>query len=123
MTGNRRQIEAARVLLFITALGAVALTAAHVFVGGPVFVENLFGSKDLVPTAQWMAYFVWHVMTVLLSLIAVAFTYLGFKHGTSVTSLKPLAYFATALLLGVGVLGAALGLSSNGALSATSTLR
>ena len=113
------QSRVARFLFVVAALGAVALNAAHVFVGGPIFVGELFGSNALQPTAQWMGYFVWHIVTVLLSVIAAAFAYIALKYNTAVQHLKPLAYFATALLLGVAVLGVALGLASNGALSAT----
>jgi hypothetical protein len=119
MPAKLGQQKTARRLFFITALGAVALNAAHVFVGGSVFVGELFGSNDLPPTAQWMGYFVWHIVSVLLGLIAVAFAYLALKTYTADAHLKPLAYFATALLIGVAVLGAGLGLVSDGALAAT----
>ncbi len=66
-----------------------------------------------------MAYFVWHVVSVFLMLIAAAFAYLAWRFDSVVAHVKPLAYFATALLLGVGVLGISFGLISNGALSVT----
>ena len=119
MTADFGQPRAARVFFVITALGAVVLDAGHLLVGGPIFVGELFGSNDLDPTAQWMGYFVWHIVSVLLCLIAVTFAYLALKHDAGALHLKPLAYFATAILLGVAVLGVVLGLASNGALSAT----
>jgi hypothetical protein len=111
--------RAARYLYGITALAAVALNTVHIFIGGPRFLGRLFASNDLEPTAQWMGYFIWHIVSVLLAVIAVAFAYIAVKHDTAAPHLKPLAYFATAILLGVAVLGGALGLASDGALSST----
>ncbi|MDH3661782.1 MAG: hypothetical protein OEU92_17430 [Alphaproteobacteria bacterium] len=119
MTEVQGQSRAARILFATTALGAVALDAAHVFVGGPRFVSALFGSRDLEPTAQWMGYFVWHTVSVVLGVIALAFIYLALRQETAATQLKPLALFATALLLGVAALGVVFGLVSDGALSGT----
>ena len=119
MTTDLGHLRTARILFFITAFGAIALNAAHVFGGGPKFVSEIFGSNDLNPTAQWMAYFVWHIVTVLLGLIAAAFAYLALTNDTAFRHLKPLAYFSTAILLGIAVLGGVLALASDGALLAT----
>ena len=119
MTEVQRQPRTARILFATTALGAVALNVAHAFVGGPRFISAIFGSRDLEPTAQWMGYFVWHIVTVVLGIIAVTFVYLALRQKTVATHLKPLALFATALLLGIAVLGVVLGLVSNGALWGT----
>ena len=118
MASDPAHPSAARVLFFLTALGTAALDVVHVFVGGPRFVSEIFGSGDLLPTAQWMAYFVWHIVSVILALIAITFAYIAIKY-REVPHLKPLACFATALLLGVAVLGLGLALISDGALLAT----
>jgi len=119
MTKHSGMPRAARALYAITAVGAVALNTVHIFIGGPRFLGELFESNDLVPTAQWIGYFIWHTVSVLLAVIAVTFAYIAVKHDTPASHLKPLAYFATAILLGIAVLGGAVGLASNGALSAT----
>ena len=54
-------------------------------------------------------------------MIAVAFAYLALQPDATLLHLKPLAYFATAILLGIAMLGVALALASDGALSATPT--
>ena len=118
MASDQAYPSAARVLFFFTAFGVAALDVVHVFVGGPRFVSEIFGSGDLLATAQWMAYFVWHIVSVMIALIAITFAYIAIKYG-ELPHLKPLAYFATALLLGVAVLGLGLALISDGALLAT----
>ena len=64
LTLEHRQSRVARLLFVITAFGAIALTAAHIFVGGRFFVGGIFASNDLDPVVQWMGYFVWHVVSV-----------------------------------------------------------
>ncbi|MEM7493655.1 MAG: hypothetical protein AAF296_09755 [Pseudomonadota bacterium] len=101
-------------LLALASLLTVLVTAAHVFLGGPLVVPELMASKDVSETVAWLLYFCWHDGTVALLVAAVAFAYSAFKPGNRVVGV-----FATALVLGIGALGLGVSLFGNGALFST----
>ena len=93
----------ARMFYFLAAGLCLAITYAHVFLGGPVVVDPIRGSSELAPTVIWLSYFTWHDGTVALVISALAYGYAGAKAGQRI-----LAAFFTLMLAGFGLTGLAI---------------
>jgi len=103
-----------RALLFLASVLTLAITAAHVFGGGPMVVPGLMASQDISKTAAWLLYFCWHDGTVVLALSAVALAYAALRPGH-----RTLAGFAAILIGGIGLLGLGVAMSSGDVLWST----
>lgn len=101
-------------LLWLASVLTVFITAAHVFLGGPLVVPELMASQDVSETVAWLLYFCWHDGTVTLLIVAVAFAFCAVRPGQ-----KMLGVFATAIVLSIGLLGLGLTLFGNAALFST----
>lgn len=89
-----------RLLYILAALLCLAITGAHVFLGGPVVMDPIHASSELEETVKWLSYFTWHDGTVALLIAAGAYVYVGQVPGTRI-----LAVFFTAMLAGFGITG------------------
>lgn len=94
-----------RMLYFLASGLCLAITYAHVFLGGPVVVDPIRASSELAPPVIWLSYFTWHDGTVALVISALAYGYAGAKAGQRV-----LASFFTLMLAGFGLAGLAIAL-------------
>jgi len=69
----------------------------HTFAGGAEVAGPLLRS-EMPPVAKWTAYYCWHLVTIVLSLMAVSFAYAAF-----VPSGRDVAALATALSVSSGL--------------------
>ncbi|GAB2186783.1 hypothetical protein [Roseibium sp. LAB1] len=87
-------------------LAAAGLSAAvcliHTFAGGRTIAVPLLNAADLHPVPKYVAYYCWHIVTIVLAMIAVMFALAG----TRAESLD-LGWVATALTASFCLLGLA----------------
>lgn len=88
------------VLFWIAAALSLAMTAGHVWVAGAIVVRPLLDDSALPPLVRWLAYFCWHVVT----LLAGALT-LGFALVAAGAAPFALAAFLSSLALSCAALG------------------
>lgn len=64
---------------WFTAAGAAsaATLTIHVFLGGPSVAAPLLAAKDLEPVAKYVNYYCWHLVTICLGVMAIAFFWAG----------------------------------------------
>lgn len=86
--------------LWVASALSLAMAAGHVTVAGAIVVRPLLESEALPTQVRWLAYFCWHVVTLLAVGMAVGFALVA-------AGLAPvaLAAFLTALTLGCAALG------------------
>lgn len=101
-------------LLWLASVLTVLITAAHVFLGGPLVVPELMASQDVSETVAWLLYFCWHDGTVALLIAAAAFAFCAVRPGQ-----KVLGVFATATVFGIGLLGLGVAVFGSTALFST----
>lgn len=102
------------VLFALAAILTLLITAAHVFLGGPLVVTPLLADRDLPERVVWLAYFCWHDGTVALIVCAAAYAYAALRPGQAA-----LALFATAIVGGIGALGLGMAVLGNAVLFTT----
>jgi len=85
-------------------LGAAVLSAAvcliHTFAGGRAIAAPLLRSADLKPVPKYVSYYCWHIVTIVLGMIAVMFALAGFRPAS-----LDLGWVATALVAAFCLLG------------------
>lgn len=90
-------------------LGAAVLsftwTAVHIILGGKQIARPLLDSKELHPTAKYVQYYCWHLVSLKIFALGAAFLYSAL-YPTEHT--QALSVFAIALATGFAVLGIAL---------------
>lgn len=80
--------------LLAAALVSLATVAVHVFLGGPETVSPLFSSRDLGEIPRATAYYCWHIVTITIGAMAVAFAM------SAMTGAPDAAIIATAMAAG-----------------------
>ena len=60
-------------LLWAASASALATFAVHTFVGGVFVARPLLADRTLPKAAKWLAYYCWHIVTMLLLALALAF--------------------------------------------------
>src|SRR5689334_5445723 len=60
-------------LLWAASASAIATFAVHTFVGGAFVARPLLADQGLPKAAKWLAYYCWHIVTMLLLALALAF--------------------------------------------------
>lgn len=88
------------VFFWIAAALSLAMTGGHVFVAGAIVVRPLLDDTALPPLVRWLAYFCWHVVTLLAGAMTV-----GFALVAAGAAPFALAVFLSALTLGCAALG------------------
>jgi len=87
-------------------VAAACLTAAvcliHVFAGGRTIAMPLLKAADLHPVPKYVTYYCWHLVTIVLAMIAVMFALAGLREGS-----LDLGWAATALVTAFCLLGLA----------------
>jgi hypothetical protein len=86
--------EPMNIALAIASALSAATWAIHTFVGGPQLVRPLL-QASLQPVVQLTHYYCWHLVTMMLGMMA-----LGFGYAAFVASGLDVAVFVTALSLG-----------------------
>jgi len=84
---------------------------AHAFLGGPMFVHPLMADSNLPVAVTWLGFVSWHVVSIMLLGLAIAFGYAAVKPGNAV-----LAVFAGGMSAAVSILCIAAGISGNAVL-------
>jgi hypothetical protein len=59
--------------LALAAVLAAITFCVHTFVGGPHATQPLLAARDLTPASRWLNYMCWHMVTVVLAVMAAAF--------------------------------------------------
>jgi hypothetical protein len=60
-------------LYWAAAISALITFAVHTFVGGAFVARPLLASRGLPRATKWLAYYCWHIVTLLLLALAAAF--------------------------------------------------
>lgn len=60
-------------LLWAASASSLATFAVHTFVGGAFVARPLLSDEGLPTAAKWLAYYCWHIVTMLLLAMALAF--------------------------------------------------
>lgn len=60
-------------MFWAAAASSLATFAVHTFVGGAYVARPLLSDQELPKAAKWLAYYCWHVVTILLLALAAAF--------------------------------------------------
>ena len=85
-------------VFFAIAAGLSVINAAlHTVLGGREVAVPLKATNDLDPVAKWVAYYCWHLVTIVLWSMAAAFAWLscvGFEFGLSLVLLALSGGFA-----------------------------
>lgn len=61
------------ILAALASLSALVTFAVHTFTGGRVVARPLLADTHLPPASKWLNYYCWHITTVLLAAMAIAF--------------------------------------------------
>ncbi|MAC90763.1 hypothetical protein [Maricaulis sp.] len=61
------------ILAALASLSALITFLIHTFAGGPVVARPLLADTHLPPASKWLNYYCWHITTVLLAAMALAF--------------------------------------------------
>lgn len=61
------------ILSALASLSALATFLVHTFAGGPIVARPLLADTHLSPASKWLNYYCWHITTVLLAAMAIAF--------------------------------------------------
>lgn len=86
-------------LFLLAGLAALAILAAHVFVGGRLFVRPLLASQRLHRVTQLTLYYCWHLATLLIAAMAGLYLFAAAVPGQGAS-----AFVATVLAAGASVL-------------------
>jgi len=60
-------------LLWAASVSSLATFAVHTFIGGAYVARPLLADRALPKAAKWLAYYCWHIVTMLLFAMAVVF--------------------------------------------------
>ena len=60
-------------LLWAASVSSLATFAVHTFIGGVYVARPLLADRALPKAAKWLAYYCWHIVTMLLFAMAVVF--------------------------------------------------
>lgn len=74
-------MDAGTWLVWAAAVVSLLTCFGHVFIGGPQVAGPLLRATDLSDVTRWMAYFCWHVVTVLTLAMGVGFALAAVRHG------------------------------------------
>ena len=89
-------------------LAAAGLSAAvcllHTFAGGRTIAVPLLKASDLHPVPKYVAYYCWHIVTIVLAMIAVMFAVAGVRAESLDLGLVATVLTASFCLLGLAVL-------------------
>lgn len=61
---------------------AAIVTAMHIFGGGPAVARPLLQAKDIEPTAKYVNYYCWHLVTINLVVMSALFSWSAFSNKT-----------------------------------------
>jgi hypothetical protein len=77
-------------LLWTASVSLLVTFAVHTFVGGAFVARPLLADRSLPKAAKWLAYYCWHIVTMLLVAMAFAFgaAAAGFSTRSAVFSLS-----------------------------------
>ncbi len=81
-----------------TAMGVVTFVV-HTFVGGKVVAKPLLADRSLPKASKWLNYYCWHITTVMIAFIAIAFAWLAVTPGQT-----PMIILLSALTASVSIL-------------------
>jgi hypothetical protein len=95
------------VLLWATAATAAVTWIVHTFVGGVFVARPLLADKGLPRAAKWLAYYCWHLVTLMIGAVAGAFVAaaLGQLTGLWTTCLSGFCLACSALSIAVALKG------------------
>ncbi len=101
-------------LYILAGLAALALAVGHVVGGGQLVVDPLMAANDLAPEAVWLSYFTWHVGTIIMVMMGLAYLFAAVRIGN-----RSLVVFSSLMALGFAGLGLSLAIYGNSVLWAT----
>lgn len=94
-------------LAWAAAAVSVMTFLGHVFIGGPQVARPLLDSDDLPTQARWLAYFCWHVTSLVVLAMRVGFAVVAVRgqHSDLAVFLPTLSALIWALSIGITVVG------------------
>jgi hypothetical protein len=96
--------------LWSAAMASAITFAVHTFIGGRVVARPLLADRSLPKPAKWLAYYAWHITTVLLAAMAVAYAWAAWSGQA-----RDLAVAVTGLAAALSILSA--GVASKGSIN------
>ncbi len=91
-----------------SAAAASAITfAVHTFIGGRAVARPLLADRSLPKEAKWLAYYCWHIATVLLAAVTAAFGWAAWSGAARdlAIAITGLAAILSLLSAGVAIMG------------------
>ena len=88
------------ILFLSAAVLSLAVCLIHTFAGGRAIAVPLLKASDLKPVPKYVAYYCWHIVTIVLGMIAVMFLFAGLQ-----PSSLDLGWVATSLVASFCLLG------------------
>lgn len=89
-------------MIYIAAGLALLTFFIHTFSGGKAVARPLLADTSLDAPVKWLSYYCWHIATLLLLSMTLAFTWIGYAN--AVTSSQSLLVFLAALSAALSVL-------------------
>jgi hypothetical protein len=99
------------VVLWAASVVSLLGFVAHAFFGGGMFVRPLMADTDLPVAVTWLGFVSWHVVSIVLMSLAIAFGYTARNPGNAA-----LAVFASGMSAAVSILCIAAGIRGNAVL-------
>jgi len=90
-------------LLWSASVSALATFAVHTFVGGVFVARPLLADRGLPKAAKWLAYYCWHIVTMLLLALAMTFAAVALGWLAPNVTLALSAFSAACSLLSIAV--------------------
>jgi hypothetical protein len=90
-------------LLWAAAASSLVTFAVHAFVGGRYVAAPLLSDRGLPKAAKWLAYYCWHIVTMLLLAMAAAFGAAAAGSLAAQAALGLAAFCAACSLLSIAV--------------------
>ena len=99
------------VLLWTAAVVSFLGFSGHAFLVGSRFLEPVMANADLSATVKWQAFLSWHIVSIVLLSLAIAFGYSATHPGN-----RSLAIFASIMSAAISVLSILIGIGAEATL-------
>lgn len=91
------------VVFLSAAVLSLAVCLIHTFAGGRAIAVPLLRASDLKPVPKYVAYYCWHIVTIVLAMVSVMFLLAGLRAGSLDLGWMATAFVAAFCLLGLAV--------------------
>lgn len=91
-------------VFLLTAAGlSAAVCLVHTFAGGRTIAGPLLNSTDLHPVPKYVTYYCWHIVTIVLAMIAVMYAVAAFRSGSVDLAMVATALTGSFCLMGLAI--------------------